>query len=93
MISPNTERLLYATWRLASNSMIELSLRNGADSNYVNGVNFTPLRMPLRWTSYDLNESHAAACIIENVTEDRAGINLEDKLRTLDPGHCNLMER
>ncbi|GJQ78332.1 hypothetical protein Trydic_g3747 [Trypoxylus dichotomus] len=98
---------LYAAVFKRDVAMTELLLERGADSNIIttgedifrNAKRIENLEIVV-WllknrptSSNDLNVSHPVASIIERVTENWVGINLEDKLHSLDPGRCNLMEQ
>ncbi|GJQ69162.1 hypothetical protein Trydic_g20229, partial [Trypoxylus dichotomus] len=94
---------LYAAAFKRDVAMIELLLERGADSNILTtGENIfrnaerTENLEVVVWllknrptTSNDHTESHSAASIIEEITKNWAGVNLEDELRTLEPGSCN----
>ncbi|GJQ65081.1 hypothetical protein Trydic_g13465 [Trypoxylus dichotomus] len=96
---------LYAAAFKRDVAMIELLMERGADSNIITmGAdifrnakrkgNLEAVAWLLKnrpTTSNSSSETHAVA-IIERVAEDWDGINLDDELRTLDPGHCDLVE-
>ncbi|GJQ78328.1 hypothetical protein Trydic_g3745, partial [Trypoxylus dichotomus] len=96
---------LYAAAFKRDVAMIELLVERGADSNIMTmgGDIFRNAKRTgnpeiVAWllknrptTTNNSSESHAVV-IIDRVAENWAGINLEDELRTLDPGHCDLVK-
>ncbi|GJQ88556.1 hypothetical protein Trydic_g1814, partial [Trypoxylus dichotomus] len=86
-------------------AMIELLVERGADSNIITmgddifrNAKRTGNLEAVAWllknrpsTSNNSSETHAVA-IIERVAENWDGINLDDELRTLDPGQYNLVK-
>ncbi|GJQ69416.1 hypothetical protein Trydic_g6531 [Trypoxylus dichotomus] len=97
---------LYAAAFKRDVAMIELLLERGADSNIIitaedifRNAKRTGNVEIVVWllknrpiAANDFSRSHTATSIIERVTENWTGINLEDELRTLDQKYCNLMK-